>query len=145
MSKTAKAMLLSAAMLVTGSVIASQSTPDITVFASKDAQGSVWNSVADKAQYQVSYKVTINNNGKEAFTPGKNNKMCLFLFDSQGHQLMSNGIQLELLSPYKGGESRYGTVIFTSDNAALFDLPFVKLAMGEKCATADANPLRHER
>lgn len=136
MSKSAKALLLTAAMLVTGSGIASASTPDITVFASKDAQGSVWNSVTDKAQYQVSYKVTINNNGKEAFTPGKNNKMCLFLFDSQGHQLMNNGIQLELLSPYKSGESRYGTVMFTSDTAALFDLPFVKLATGDQCLTA---------
>jgi len=137
MSSIAKAMLLSAAMLVTGSGIASESTPDITVFASKDAQGSVWNSVTNKAQYQVSYKVTINNNGKETFTPGKNNKMCLFLFDGQGHQLMSKGIQLELLSPYKAGESRYGTVMFTSDNDALFAFPFVKLATGEKCLAAE--------
>jgi len=136
MSKIAKAILLSAAMIVTGSGVASESTPDITIFASKDAQGSVWNSVTNKAQYQVSYKVTIDNNGKSAFSPSKDNKMCFFLFDNQGRKLISHGIQLELFSPYKGGESRYGTVIFISDDNTLFDLPFVKLGLGAQCLTA---------
>ncbi len=136
MLKTTKAMLLSLTMLAAGSAIASESTPDLTVFASKDAQGSVWNSRTDQPEYQVTYKVTINNMSKEAYTPDKGKKMCFFLFNSQGRQVKNYGIQYELYAPYKAMESRNGIVMFTSQDASLFDLPFVKLGLGDTCLTA---------
>ncbi|MCG7386974.1 DUF4354 family protein [Pantoea sp. ACRSB] len=140
MLKSTKAMLLSLTMLAAGSCIASESTPDLTVFASKDAQGSVWNSRTDQPEYQVSYKVTINNMSKEAYTPSEGKKMCFFLFNNQGRQIKNYGIQYELYAPYKGGESRNGIVIFASHDASLFDLPFVKLGLGDTCLTAVAKP-----
>lgn len=69
----------------------------ITIFAQKESQGSQWNSATGEAKYMVSYKVTLDNASGKSIEPGKDNKMCFFLFDKNGKTFMSTGIELDML------------------------------------------------
>ncbi len=69
----------------------------ITIFAQKESQGSQWDSTTGEAKYMVSYKVTLDNASGKSIEPGKDNKICFFLFDKKGKTFMSTGIELEML------------------------------------------------
>lgn len=120
---------------ITGAFCAS-SSPDMTVYALKENEGSVWNSRTGHAQYMASFNVTVNNNSKEAVKYGKNNKMCFFVYGENGDSVQSSGVQFELIATgYKPGESRTGTVYFTSSTDKIFNLPFIKLESGKACVS----------
>ncbi|MEN4700016.1 DUF4354 family protein [Pantoea agglomerans] len=120
---------------ITGAFCAS-SSPDMTVFALKEKEGSVWNSRTGQAQYMASFNVTVNNNSKETVKYGKDNKMCFFAFGSNGVSVQSSGVQYELIATdYKPGESRSGVVYFTSSTDNIFNLPFIKLEDGKACVS----------
>ena len=80
----------------------------ITIFAQKESQGSQWDSTTGEAKYMVSYKVTLDNASGKSIEPGKDNKMCFFLFDKNGKTFMSTGIELEMLKKYNPRDNRTG-------------------------------------
>ncbi|MCP2124400.1 UNVERIFIED_ORG: putative membrane protein [Pantoea agglomerans] len=53
----------------------------IIIFTEKESQGSQWDSTTGEAKYMVSYKVTLDNFSNKSIEPGKDNKICFFLFD----------------------------------------------------------------
>ncbi|HCL5590221.1 TPA: DUF4354 family protein [Enterobacter cloacae] len=81
-----KAVCLTLAVSAAGTALAAQkaSQGGITLFAEKQSQGSQWDSTTGEAQYMVSYKVTLNNASDKSIEPGKDNKMCFFLFGVLG-------------------------------------------------------------
>lgn len=131
--KKIKILGLFSLLLIADHAIASTSSPDMTVYALKGSLGSVWNNITNKAEYLLSYNVTVNNNSKLTFTPGGDNKLCFYLDDNKGNTLMGHGAQLELLSPYTPGGSHDGMVFFSSPDPDLLNLPYVKLAFGKQC------------
>ncbi|HFQ9142134.1 TPA: DUF4354 domain-containing protein [Enterobacter cancerogenus] len=106
---------------------------NITVNALKEATGSEWDSIKNRPEFIVSYKVNISNNSDKMLTPGIDNKLCFFLDDNNGHTLLAKSVQLELLTPYHPRESRYGIVYFSSENSDFVNLPFVKMGLGTEC------------
>lgn len=134
MSDKIKVLLLLTSVLSTSQAMSVEKSPDVTIFALRESSGSLWNTVTNKAEHLVSYKITVNNNASAPLTPGKNNKMCFYLDDNMGKTLQSHSIQLELLSPYKPGESRSGTIYFSSTEPALLSLPYVKVGFGSSCS-----------
>ena len=132
-----KAVCLTLAVSAAGTALAVQkaSQGGITLFAEKQSQGSQWDSTTGEAQYMVSYKVTLNNASDKSIEPGKDNKMCFFLFDKNGKSFMSTGIELEMLKKYKPIESRTGSVLFSSADPEILNIPFVRLAFGKECLT----------
>lgn len=126
-------------LIIADNAMPSGKLPDITVYAFKDATGSVWNSVTGKSEHLLSYKVTVNNNTEEAIVPGKGNKMCFYLDDDKGHKLAGRSAQVELLAPYKPGESRDGLILFSSTDPELLKLSYVKLYFGTQCP-ANSSP-----
>lgn len=94
-----KAVCFTLAVSAAGTALAAQkaSQGGITLFAERQSQGSQWDSTTGEAQYMVSYKVTLNNASDKSIEPGKDNKMCFFLFDKNGKSFMSTGIELEML------------------------------------------------
>lgn len=50
-----------------------------------------------EAKYLVTYKVTLDNFSDKSIEPGKDNKMCFFLYDKNGKSFMSTGIEMEML------------------------------------------------
>jgi hypothetical protein len=60
----------------------------------------------------VSYKVTLDNASGKSIEPGKDNKMCFFLFDKNGKTFMSTGIELEMLKKYNPRDNRTGIGLF---------------------------------
>jgi hypothetical protein len=120
---------------ITGAFCAA-SSPDMTIYALKDNEGSVWNSRTGLAQYMARFNVTVNNNSEETVKYGKDNKMCFFAYDSNGDSVQSSGVQFELIANgYKPGESRTGTVYFTSSTDKIFNLPFIRLESGKACVS----------
>ncbi|MBZ7707232.1 DUF4354 family protein [Klebsiella oxytoca] len=132
-SRKIKIFSLYLSLMAAGQAISAVKSPDVTVYAQKEGAGSVWNSVTGKAEHLLSYQVTVNNNSSEPLVPGKDNKMCFYLDDNMGKTLMGHGIQLELLSPYKPGESRTGVIYFSSTEPDMLSLPYVKLGLGSQC------------
>jgi hypothetical protein len=84
----------------------------ITIFAQKESQGSQWDSTTGEAKYMVSYKVTLDNASGKSIEPGKDNKMCFFLFDKNGKTFMSTGIELEMLKNTTRGTTEPDWSIF---------------------------------
>lgn len=129
------ALILSAA----GTVQAADKTPNdnfftgIKIFSEKVAQGSQWDSTIGEAKYMVSYKVSLDNFSNKSIEPGKNNKMCFFLFDKSGKSFMSTGIELEMLKKYKPLDNRTGMVYFASSNPDVLNMPFVRFGIGKDC------------
>ncbi|MDY0416648.1 DUF4354 family protein [Enterobacter sp. 170198] len=105
----------------------------ITIFAQKESQGSQWNSATGEAKYMVSYKVTLDNASGKSIEPGKDNKICFFLFDKTGKTFMSTGIELEMLNKYKPRDNRTGGVYFASSNPDILNMPFVRFGTGKDC------------
>ncbi|MFH7905350.1 DUF4354 family protein [Enterobacter cloacae] len=130
-----KAVCLTLAVSAAGTALAAQKTSQggITLFAEKQFQGSQWDSTTGEAQYMVSYKVTLNNASDKSIEPGKDNKMCFFLFDKNGKSFMSTGIELEMLKKYKPMDNRTGMVYFSSSNPDVLNMPFVRFGIGQDC------------
>ncbi|MGX5107499.1 DUF4354 family protein [Enterobacter cloacae] len=134
-----KGMCLALVLSAAGTVQAAQKAPDdniftgIKIFAEKESQGSQWDSTTGEAQYMVSYKVTLDNFSKKSIEPGKENKMCFFLFDNKGKSFMSTGIQLEMLKKYNPLDNRTGMVYFASSNPDVLNMPFVRFGIGKDC------------
>lgn len=105
----------------------------ITIFAQKESQGSQWDSTTGEAKYMVSYKVTLDNASGKSIEPGKDNKMCFFLFDKTGKTFMSTGIELEMLKKYNSRDNRTGLVYFSSSNPDVLNMPFVRFGIGKDC------------
>lgn len=105
----------------------------ITIFAQKESQGSQWNSTTGEAKYIVSYKVTLDNASGKSIEPGKDNKMCFFLFDKTGKTFMSTGIELDMLKKYEPRDNRTGVVYFASSNPDVLNMPFVRFGIGKNC------------
>ena len=105
----------------------------ITIFAQKESQGSQWNSATGEAKYMVSYKVTLDNASGKSIEPGKDNKICFFLFDKTGKTFMSTGIELDMLKKYEPRDNRTGVVYFSSSNPDVLNMPFVRLGIGKDC------------
>lgn len=105
----------------------------ITIFAQKESQGSQWDSTTGEAKYMVSYKVTLDNASGKSIEPGKDNKMCFFLFDKNGKTFMSTGIELEMLKKYNPRDNRTGLVYFSSSNHDVLNMPFVRFGIGKDC------------
>lgn len=105
----------------------------ITVFAQKESQGSQWDSTTGEAKYMVSYKVTLDNASGKSIEPGKDNKMCFFLFDKAGKSFMSTGIDLDMLKKYESRGNRTGGVYFSSSNPDVLNMPFVRFDIGKNC------------
>ncbi|MBW4210879.1 DUF4354 family protein [Enterobacter asburiae] len=105
----------------------------ITIFAQKESQGSQWNSATGEAKYMVSYKVTLDNASGKSIEPGKDNKICFFLFDKNGKTFMSTGIELDMLKTYEPRDNRTGVVYFSSSNPDVLNMPFVRLGIGKDC------------
>ncbi|HCI6133297.1 TPA: DUF4354 family protein [Klebsiella variicola subsp. variicola] len=105
----------------------------INVFAQKESQGSQWDSTTGEAKYMVSYKVTLDNTSEKSIEPGKDNKMCFFLFDKTGESFMSTGIDLEMLKKYLPRDNRTGLVYFASSNPDVLNMPFVRFGIGKDC------------
>lgn len=130
-----KAVCLTLAVSAAGTALAAQkaSQGGITLFAEKQSQGSQCDSTTGEAQYMVSYKVTLNNASDKSIKPGKDNKMCFFLFDKNGKSFMSTGIELEMLKKYKPTDNRTGMVYFSSSNPDVLNMPFVRFGIGQDC------------
>ena len=105
----------------------------ITIFAQKESQGSQWDSTTGEAKYMVSYKVTLDNASGKSIEPGKDNKMCFFLFDKNGKTFMSTGIELEMLKKYNPRDNRTGLVYFSGSNPDVLNMPFVRFGIGKDC------------
>ena len=105
----------------------------ITIFAQKESQGSQWNSATGEAKYMVSYKVTLDNASGKSIEPGKDNKICFFLFDKTGKTFMSTGIELDMLKKYEPRDNRTGVVYFSSSNPDALNMPFVRFGIGKDC------------
>ncbi|HDT1120567.1 MULTISPECIES: DUF4354 domain-containing protein [Enterobacter cloacae complex] len=105
----------------------------ITIFAQKESQGSQWNSATGEAKYMAGYKVTLDNASGKSIDPGKDNKMCFFLFDKTGKTFMSTGIQLEMLKKYEPRDNRTGEVYFSSSDPDVLNMPFVRFGIGKDC------------
>lgn len=105
----------------------------ITVFAQKESQGSQWDSTTGEAKYMVSYKVTLDNASGKSIEPGKDNKMCFFLFDKAGKSFMSSGIDLDMLKKYESRDNRTGDVYFSSSSPDVLNMPFVRFDIGKNC------------
>ncbi|WP_191121340.1 DUF4354 family protein [Serratia marcescens] len=105
----------------------------VNVFAQKESQGSQWDSTTGEAKYMVSYKVTLDNTSEKSIEPGKDNKMCFFLFDKAGESFMSTGIDLEMLKKYLPRDNRTGLVYFSSSNPDVLNMPFVRFGIGKDC------------
>ncbi|AIV29823.1 hypothetical protein EC036_21760 [Enterobacter cloacae] len=130
-----KAVCFTLAVSAAGTALAAQkaSQGGITLFAERQSQGSQWDSTTGEAQYMVSYKVTLNNASDKSIEPGKDNKMCFFLFDKNGKSFMSTGIELEMLKKYKPMDNRTGMVYFSSSNPDVLNMPFVRFGIGQDC------------
>ncbi|AMJ70709.1 hypothetical protein AW879_12630 [Enterobacter cloacae] len=134
-----KGMCLVLALSAAGTVHAAQRAPNdnaftgIKIFAEKESQGSQWDSTTGEAQYMLSYKVTLDNFSKKSIEPGKDNKMCFFLYDNNGKSFMSTGIEMEMLKKYKPLDSRTGMVYFSSSNPDILNMPFVRFGIGTDC------------
>ncbi|EOV6196540.1 hypothetical protein B6J05_24605 [Klebsiella quasipneumoniae] len=137
----AKGIALVVAIAASGTVQAiDKKNPDsyfsgVKIFALKEAAGSEWDSVTGEAKYLVTYKVTLDNFSDESIEPGKDNKMCFFLYDKNGKSFMSTGIEMDMLKKYKPIESRTGNVFFSSADPEILNIPFVRLAFGKDCLT----------
>ena len=107
----------------------------IKIFAQKESTGSEWDSVTGEAKYLIFYKVTLDNYSNKSIEPGKDNKMCFFLYDKNGKSFMSTGIEMAMLKKYKPIESRTGNVFFSSADPEILNIPFVRLAFGKDCLT----------
>lgn len=105
----------------------------ITIFAQKEPQGSQWDSTTGEEKYLVSYKVTLDNASGKIIEPGKDNKMCFFLFDNNGKKFMSTGIEMEMLRKYNLRDNRTGLVYFVSSNPDVLNMPFVRFGIGKDC------------
>ncbi|SSH80086.1 Uncharacterised protein [Klebsiella pneumoniae] len=105
----------------------------ITIFAEKESQGSQWDSTTGEAKYMASYKVTVDNASGKSIEPGKDNKMCFFLFDKAGKTFMSTGIELDMLKKYEPRDNRTGVVYFSSSNPDVLNMSFVRFGMGKDC------------
>ncbi|MCV3774229.1 DUF4354 family protein [Enterobacter sp. RD4-1-1] len=105
----------------------------INVFAQKESQGSQWDSSTGEAKYMVSYKVTLDITSEKSIEPGKDNKICFFLFDKAGESFMSTGIDLGMLKKYLPRDNRTGLVYFTSSNPDVLNMPFVRFGIGKDC------------
>ncbi|WP_148244610.1 DUF4354 family protein [Enterobacter asburiae] len=105
----------------------------ITIFAQKESQGSQWDSTTGEAKYMISYKVTLDNASDKSIEPGKDNKMCFFLFDKNGKSFMSTGIEVEMLKKYNPRDNRTGLVYFASANPDVLNMPFVRFGIGKDC------------
>lgn len=121
-------------IMLSTNATASDGLFDITVTALKGSIGSEWNSIKNTSRYTIYYKVTVSNNSKVPLTPGKENQLCFYLDDDNGHTLLAHSVQVDFLKPYQPGESRDGMIYFASINPKLLILPFVKLAIGKQCS-----------
>lgn len=77
----------------------------------------------NRAQYRVSYRISISNPLKAAATLSKG---CFVLFNRAGKEIVARGVELNLQQEFAPGESKTGTVYFFSDNETIYTLPFVK-------------------
>ena len=134
-----KGICLALALSAAGTALAAQKESHdyklngITIFAQKESQGSQWDSTTGEAKYMVSYKVTLDNASGKSIEPGKDNKMCFFLFDKNGKTFMSTGIELEMLKKYNPRDNRTGLVYFSSSNPDVLNMPFVRFGIGKDC------------
>lgn len=77
----------------------------------------------NRAQYMVSYRISISNPLNAAATLSKG---CFVLFNRAGKEIVARGVDLNLQQEFAPGESKTGTVYFFSDNETIYTLPFVK-------------------
>jgi hypothetical protein len=127
-----KKTLLLAMLLMGSQAYASQHFQPDPIYAADKQAGSV--TYHDKAQYMVSYRVSLSNPLK---TPASIAKGSFILFDRSGKEVVARGVDVNLLQEFAPGESKTGMVFFFSDNENIYGLPFVKWVSSNTTDSAD--------
>lgn len=116
-----KKILLFAILLMGQQAYAEQLFQPGPIYATNKDIGSMTDH--NRAQYMVSYRISISNPLKDAATLSKG---CFVLFNRAGKEIVARGVELNLQQEFAPGESKTGTVYFFSDNETIYTLPFVK-------------------
>ncbi len=116
-----KKILMFALLMVGPQAYANQLFQPGPIYATNKDVGSMTDH--NKAQYMVSYRISIFNPLNSAATLSKG---CFVLFNRAGKEIVARGVELNLQQEFAPGESKTGTVYFFSDNEAIYTLPFVK-------------------